>query len=112
MSTHGSSGTYVEIHSIEFRSHACQRIKEREISAGIIIEALKSSDVVFWDVKESHYVIVKYAKSRKGYVAAFDVEDSKLFVVTVFYSNKLGRIAESRKGRRWVKAEIQLRFEV
>ena len=112
LGTHGSGGAYMEIRSIEFSSHARQRIKEREIPAGIIIEALKSPDAVFWDVEEKHYVVVKYTEPGKGYMIVFDVEGSKLIVVTVLYSSKLGRIVESRRGKRWLEAKVQLRFKV
>ena len=111
-SAHDSNGTRIEVRSIEFTEHTKRRLKEREISTEIIMEALKSPDAIFWDVKDNHYVAVKYAEPGKGYMIAFDLEGSKLIVVTVFYSSKLGRTVENRKGRRWVEAKVQLRFEV
>ena len=107
---HVPDGGSMKIDSIEFRPHAIQRLKEREISIETIVEILKSPDTIFWDVEENHYVAIKYLEPGKGYMIAFDVEGSKLIVVTAYYSSKLGKTVERRKGGRWI--EVQLRFEV
>ena len=100
----------MRVSSIEFIPHAIQRLKEREMSIETIVEALKFPDAIFWDVKENHYVAIKYLEPGKGYMVSFDVEGSKLIVVTAYYSSKLGKTVERRKGGRWI--EVQLRFEV
>ena len=110
--TPSHDGTFMEIDSIEFKPHAKQRLKDREIEAKAVIDALKFPDEIFWDVEENHYVAVKYAELGKGYMIAFDVEGSRLIVVTVLYSSKLGKTVESRRGKRWLEAKVQLRFEV
>ena len=90
----------MKIDSIEIRPHAKQRLKERELSIETIMSVLKFPDELFWDVVEKHYVAIKHVERGKGYAIVFDLEGSKLIVVTAFYSSNLGKIVEKRRGKR------------
>ena len=107
-----SDGIWMKIESVRFTSHALERMRERKISEELILSALKSPDEIFWDLKKNRYVAVKRTEGQGGIAIPFEVKGTELIVVTVIRIKKLGRTVENCKGRRWVEAKVQLRFEV
>jgi hypothetical protein len=87
---------------LKFTEHAEEIIAKREISESLILNVVKSPDMVFLDRRSSLMVAIK--KNKQALVVLYDPEDENLRIVTAFKTSKLVKLIKSKldKGY-WVK---------
>jgi hypothetical protein len=87
---------------LKFTKHAKEIIAKREISESLILNVVKSPDMIFLDRRSSLMVAIK--KNKQALVVLYDPEDENLRIVTAFKTSKLVKLIKNKldKGY-WVK---------
>lgn len=92
---------------IVLRPHLKIRLKERSIPANYPKKIITSSNSQYFDTLTKHFIAIKklkYGEGLKPMVAAYDIIDHQIQVITC-YPTKLKDIKSKLKNKRWTKYE-------